>query len=359
MKSTRLILILTNIIVAILISGPVQAKDSPFGIGTFLSWNHSWNNYMYPGQEEIEKTVALLKQLGISMIRNEFSWNEIETKKDLFEFERYDYIVKTCKDNNIEITGILGYSPAWTGRKWNESPADEQLFLNYVKVVVSRYKNEIRYWEFWNEPDSVIYWSPQDNMKKYTALLKKVYTVIKKANPSATVLLGGLTNNPYYSFKRVLSNGGGDYFDIINIHPYFNPETESAAQKISMLLERIDKEMEKRNINKKIWITEIACPGSEKPEKCSWWLGACSNENEQADFLKEIYTLPDKHKNLEKIFWSMFRDTDHFKDGIDNFGIIRWDYTPKPAYSAYKQIIEQYEQNFKKQSGNRKNLVDY
>lgn len=316
------------------------AKDSPFGIGTFFAWNDEWNNYMYKNEQDIDKAIKALKDLKVSIIRNEFSWNEIEIQKGVFEFERYDHIVKICEENNIAILGILGFTAPWTGQQWNSAPQDEKLLLNYVQTVVNRYKDSIKYWEFWNEPDSSIYWNPQDSMKAYTRLLKKVYVAIKKADPSATVVLGGLANDQYYSLKRILSNGGENYFDIVNIHPYVTPDKHKGIQQIKYLLNNVTKELEKKGLNKKIWFTEIACPGTNKLTACNWWIGKCQNEDQQAGFLEEVYSLLSAYENVEKIFWSMLRDTRHFKDGIDYFGLIRWDYTPKPAFFAYKQIIE-------------------
>ncbi|MFH1777525.1 MAG: endo-1,4-beta-xylanase [Candidatus Omnitrophota bacterium] len=300
---------------------------------------------MYKDEKDINRAINSLKDLGISIIRNEFSWNEIEIKKGVFDFKRYDYIVKVCRQNNIEILGILGYTAPWTGQAWNDAPQDETLFLNYVQIVVDRYKGSVKYWEFWNEPDTPIYWNPQDEMKTYTHLLKKVYATIKKTEPSAVVVLGGLVKNPYFSLKRILSSGGENYFDIFNVHPYVAPQGSNGLKKITSLLKNIAKEFDKRNLNKKIWITEIACPGTNQINACRWWLGKCQNETEQAEFLRQIYSLLSAHENLEKIFWAMFRDTDHFKDGIDSFGLIRWNYTPKPAYFRYKQIIEDWYKN--------------
>lgn len=316
------------------------AKDSPFGIGTFWAWNDDWNNYMYKNEKDIQRSMDALKDLNVSIIRNEFSWNEIETQKGIFEFKRYDFIVHICRENNVAVLGILGYTAPWTGHQWNSAPPDETLFLKYVETVVSRYKDSVQYWEFWNEPDSSSYWNPQDNMKEYTRLLKKVYVTIKKINPSAVVVLGGLTNAPYYSLKRVLSNGGGNYFDIVNIHPYVNPDKNKGIQHIQSLLGNVTKELEKKGLYKKIWLTEIACPGANQIPACAWWLGECQSEVQQEDFLKKVYSLLSQYENVEKIFWSMLRDTRHFNDGIDSFGLLRWDYTPKPAYFAYKKIIE-------------------
>lgn len=315
-------------------------KDNPFGVLTFLPWNHSWNNYMYKNNQALDRAIDLLKELGISIIRVDFSWNYIEKEKDKFDFQRYDYIVNKCAKNNIEILAILGYSAPWTGAKWNNPPNDEKAFLNYVKTTVKHYKNLIRYWEFWNEPDSNIYWYPQDDMKTYTLLLKKVYSLIKSTNPDNIVLLGGLTGDGFYAFKNILSNGGGDYFDIVNFHPFFDPFRKDGLDEIRFKLKHIHNELKKYSLNKKIWLTEIGCPGSRSSDNCSWWLGRCPDEDQQAEFLKKSYEFLLSQEGVEKIFWAFFQDTDnHFKNGVDDFGLVRKDFSKKPAYCKYKKII--------------------
>jgi hypothetical protein len=41
--------------------------------------------------------------------------------------------------------------------------------------------------------------------------------------------------------------------------------------------------------------------------------------------------------NLEKVFWAYFRDNKgYFKNDVDYFGLIRWDFSPKKAYNVFK-----------------------
>ena len=91
---------------------------------------------------------------------------------------------------------------------------------------------------------------------------------------------------------------------------------------------------------KKIWISELGCPGMRDPgTTANWWLGTNTSEHKQAEWVKTIYGAPLQWKNLEKIFWAFFRDTDdHFKTGVDNFGLIRKDFSKKPAFDAYREM---------------------
>ncbi|MBN2120566.1 MAG: cellulase family glycosylhydrolase [Candidatus Omnitrophica bacterium] len=321
---------------------PVDSfEDNPFGVLAFLSWNHPWNNYMYKSDADLDRAIELIKNLGVSIIRLDFAWNDIEKERNELDFKRHDYIVKACAENNIQILGVLGYSPDWTKAQWNQPPPDPELFIKFVEKTVKRYP-QILYWEIWNEPDARTYWQPQDDMKTYTKLLKPAYSAIKKVNPKSLVLLGGLTTEGFYAFKSVLRQGGGDCFDIMNFHAFVGPFRENALEEIGYKIKHIRNELKKFNLNKKIWITEIGCPGT--PQKtCSWWLGECPDEKQQAEFLEKIYEFLLSQENVEKIFWAFFQDTnDHFHSGVDKFGLIRLDYSKKPAYLTYKEIIQKW-----------------
>lgn len=145
---------------------------NPFGILAFLSWRHPWNCFKY-SKKDLEKAVRLLKELGITFVRMDFYWQDIEPDKGRFNFTKYDYIVELLAKNQIRILAILDYSTDWTSSAWNRPPDNLDDFANFAKETVSRYKNRIKYWEIWNEPDSNFYWSPQDDMKTYAKLLKK------------------------------------------------------------------------------------------------------------------------------------------------------------------------------------------
>ena len=85
--------------------------------------------------------------------------------------------------------------------------------------------------------------------------------------------------------------------------------------------------------NKKIWITEIGCPGlSRGLSTDNWWVGKNPTETQQAKWLKDVYTELLKNPQVEKIFWAFFRDAkEHWYNGVDYFGMLRWDFSRKPS----------------------------
>ena len=71
-------------------------------------------------------------------------------------------------------------------------PRNYQEWAEYVATVVSRYKDDIHYWEVWNEPDLAEFWN--GTPAQYAALLALTYATIKQIDPTATVVVGGQDN---------------------------------------------------------------------------------------------------------------------------------------------------------------------
>ena len=320
-------------------------ENSPFGVLEFLPWNHSWNNYKYPDQESIRKAVALMREANIEWVRMDFLWEDIEPEKGKCNFEKYDYIVDLLTKNNINILGLLSYSASWAGPAWNSPPYEDITFVNYVSYVISRYKDRVKYWEIWNEPDDEQYWTPQDDMVRYTQLLKEAYIKAKEIDPNCKILNGGLSRTITLSLKRVYKSGAKKYFDILAIHPFVNPLNEGDVARVRGLYLGCKKVMRDNVDDKKIWFTELGAPGVESPLQANaWWVGMSPTEEQQAAWVKRIYTqiLPEL-PGCEKIFWAFFRDCkDHWGNGIDYFGLVRWDFSKKPSFKAYKESTRQW-----------------
>lgn len=325
---------------------------NPFGVLEFLHWNHSWNNYKYATKEDLEKSIALMKEAGVGWVRVDFLWQDIEPKEGEFDFSKYDMLVDLLTKSQINILGILDYTADWASScgQWNCPPKDFKLFINYETKVISRYKNKVKYWEFWNEPDSSIYWNPQDGLKTYCKLLKEVYIAAKKVDPECKILNGGLANG-LANVNRLYDNGAGEYFDILNIHYFENPLHGTAIKAVLAYPKLAHKVMSRNGDGrKKIWITEIGCPGVPKAKAVkNWWAGGNPNERQQAKWVKQVYTELLKNKNVECIFWAFFRDCQgHWGNGVDYFGLVRWDFSKKPSFEAYKECFLKWKAAFHK-----------
>ncbi|MDD5505394.1 MAG: family 1 glycosylhydrolase [Candidatus Omnitrophica bacterium] len=320
--------------------------NNPFGVLEFLQWNHPWNNYKYPGPAELKKAVRLMQEAGVGWVRMDFLWEDIEPEKGNFEFAKYDQIVDLLNKNGLQVLGIFDYSVGWAvaGKELNCPPGDNALFVEYAVKVINRYKDRIKYWEVWNEPDSAVYWQAQDGLKSYSALLKAVYLAAKKTDPECQILNGGLANG-LGSINDLYSNGAKDYFDILNLHFFESPLHEGGLKPLIAFPGAARKIMVVNgDESKKIWITETGCPGVKPGIKTSnWWIGDNPGEKEQAEWLRKVYTGLLESNAVERIFWAFFRDcSEHWKNGVDYFGLVRWDYSRKPAFESYKECFNRW-----------------
>lgn len=329
--------------------------NNPFGVLEFLHWNHSWNNYKYSSKRDLEKTASLMQEAGVGWVRVDFLWSDIEPQEGKFDFAKYDGIVQLLKDRGMHILGILHYSTDWASAcgKWNCPPKENRFFIKYATRVIQRYKDQVKYWELWNEPDSPTYWKEQDGLKSYCALLKEVYVAAKQTDPECKILNGGVANGAS-SVNHLYDNGAKDYFDILNIHFFQNPLHPGAIKAVVSYPKLVYKIMQRNGDgDKKIWITEIGCPGVKRWLSVgNWWLGKNPSESKQAKWLKDVYTELLKDAHVEKVFWAFFRDTkNHWNNGVDYFGLVRWGFSRKPSFYAYQECFRKWFFEYRKNSG--------
>jgi len=318
-----------------------DARDSsnPYGILAFLDWDHDWNNH-FSGGAKLDKSVALIQQAGAGWVRIAFEWSDIEPEKGRFAFQKYDHILDVLDKHGIKTLGILCYNPAWRKAEWNAAPIPDD-FIAYSTTTVAHFKGRVKYWEFWNEPDSKFYWDPQDDMTAYSALLKRLNSAVKAVDPSAQIVMGGMTESGPFAIRRVYQKAGKDSFDVVNIHPFVNPLKPNAVGTLKGIYTSLMRVMtEFGDQNKPIWFTELGCPGVKNPSpQNGWWEGISPNEDQQAKWVTTVYTNTLQWPGVQRVFWAFLRDThDFFHSGVDDFGLVTEDFVKKPSYKAYQEL---------------------
>jgi len=106
-----------------------------------------------------ETYLAILDELKVKDIRLAAYWSQVEPEDDKFNFEELDFQINEAakRDSNI-ILGVGQKLPRWPEcfiPDWAmESKARDEELLEYIEVVVNRYKSveKIEYWQVENEP---------------------------------------------------------------------------------------------------------------------------------------------------------------------------------------------------------------
>lgn len=293
---------------------------SPFGMG------------IYPDRyaaRELPAVLQLAKEAGIKLTRVDMGWQSVEPEKGKFAWERWDAVIDSVSKYGIDMLGLFAYQPAWLSPNAPATDEERALFANYVYETVKRYKDKIHYWEIWNEPNGGSFWRSQPNVADYTRLLIASYKAARKADPQCVILAPGVSEIDRDFIRGIFENGGGDYFDVLSVHPYPSYSQEVPDVTLVWDVEAARSIMRTSGKDKPIWASEIGYPTNVK--------GGVSEET-QASNLVRAY-LQCIALGFENIMWYDFRD-----DGIDirysehNFGILRHDYSLKPAYAALKTL---------------------
>ncbi|MFB3895525.1 MAG: sugar-binding protein [bacterium] len=280
------------------------------------------------------RTCELMADAGVRIIRDEMYWSNLEKVPGKIVFpENYIQNVDITLAYGMEPMIILDYAnPNYDNGKPPYTDEGRVAFARYCSAVVSQFKGKIKYFEIWNEPNIAGFWNPEPNPKDYALLLKSAYQACKSANPNC-VILGGVTSLVDTTFiEKVFQNGGAQYMDIISVHPYtgVSPEENDLIGKLNVtrkLSEKYEKPL-------RIWITEVGYPTHIGPNGFP--------EATQAKYLVRTYLQALASGWVDAVFWYWFGpDGPDATYSEDRFGIIRQDWSEKPAYAAYRTMTEQ------------------
>ncbi len=337
------------------------AASSPLPHSSFFGMNL----YITGQERPKDEKYALLRaaeELGVRWSREEVSWANLEPdKKGIYNWTEFDWWIDQLVKRNIKVIGAIQTTPYWaSGRPTTEPdwywhvPRNVQDFVDFSYMVAEHYRGKIDVWEIWNEPDVPMTFKCEgcDAAKVYAQMLAGSYAAIKKANPNATVLIGGLSihdrhNGGMAFLDRVVAASGGRLnFDVLSIHPYMPdrpPESTDPKTVVQNFAYRLDMShkwlVDHGAPNKEIWITEHGY------STCSGCGNLGVSEEEQARRLVRLHAIAMSKPNVTRFIY--FQIKDKFNGGPadlwGNMGIMRNDLSEKPAYFAYHVMTRQLE----------------
>lgn len=279
---------------------------SPMGVGLYL---YRWRGD-HRRAEQMDRLAELAARAGVKWIREEFNWGLIEPSEGHYAWEFYDQLIEIAGRHGISVYGLLCY---WSAYAQADTSRGIDQYCAWVRQVVRRYKDRVRHWEIWNEPN-IFFWSGPKEL--YPELLSRAYEAVKQEDPAA-VVMGCSTSGIDADFIRMVMRKGGR-FDALTIHPYrgvlddlkYLEELQAARKLVG---------------DRPVWITEIGFPSH---------LAGGYSERAQASLLARTYLLS-LAGGMANVAWYDFRnDGANPFDNEQNFGVVRSDFTPKPAYRA-------------------------
>ena len=244
-------------------------------------------------------------ELGVKRGRLQSGWAKCEKQKRIYEFEWLDESVHGLAEQGVEPWICLCYGNPIYGadkRLGAEIFSDDETmdaWLRYVEATVSRYKDVVKEWEIWNQPNT------GNKSEVYANLLIKTAEVVKKVQPDAKVLALSLSGIPLKWAEEVLEilkkNNKLNLIDFIAYHPYINNPDDSYDS-----VEKLETLKNKYNPNIKLFQAECGCPSqleyalplSNYPwteiSQAKWVMRRMAGDRVR-DIITSIFTIVDLH----------------------------------------------------------------
>lgn len=226
---------------------------------------------------KIQRTLALVREMGAPWVVEYFPWGYIEPAKGQFDWQHADMVVDHAVNQGLTVIARIDFVPEWARPKGTTFRyLDEEHYQDYgdfVYAFVEHFKGRVAHFTIWNEPNLSFEWGyrPVD-AEQYTELLKIAYRRAKEANPDCYVLNGGLAPtiaregnewglSDLIFLQQMYDAGAKDHFDIMAIHAYgyvFPADDPPAENKINFARSELIHQVMVRNGDgdKKIMITE-------------------------------------------------------------------------------------------------------
>lgn len=252
----------------------VTAYTSPFGYGTNVGYYPNWSAQEL-GDVAMGSEEKGIPGLGITSMRPALFEHFQETWGYDFRVPTFEYYKSLGAFDNVVFVGYPSeehrdttfycpnfqselfanmYTPIWDDGTDGTPYNDENYYAAYIYKTVTLYKEYVKFWEIWNEPDFSFtpnstaqpdqpesWWNvPPDPCNfdihapifHYIRLLRISYEVIKTVDPTAYVAIGGIgypsfldavlryTDHPEGIVNDTFPLTGGAYFDALSYHTY-------------------------------------------------------------------------------------------------------------------------------------------
>src|SRR5579872_5849723 len=120
------------------------------------------NGHM-PSPADLDSMAAL----GVSAVRVDFNWYQIEPTAGTYDFTVQDIAVQAANARGIAVYPSVGYTPQWassvptctpgsadpTASCQNKLPANVSDWTDAVTQIVTHYRGQVACWGIWNEPN--------------------------------------------------------------------------------------------------------------------------------------------------------------------------------------------------------------
>lgn len=313
-----------------------------------------------------ERDFQRMRSGGVETIRVPVSWAAVQrSPRSAYDWGGLDAAMTDAARNGIEILPVLGSSPGWATGNWRRMPVDggraRRGWAEFVRAAVERYgpggefwdehapgtaqplpPTPIRAWQIWNE-ENFFYFVKPVSPGRFARLLAITRPAIRRADPRAEIVLGGLFGQPKQRMPHAMDavdfldrlyrrRGVKANFDAVALHPYAADVGELRRQ-----VEAVRRTMARHGDRRSgLYVTEIGWGSDYNPRAVAFEVGLRG----QARELRAAYRyLIGNHGRLKlrQVDWFTWKDVRGSCNFCDSSGLFRagGKFRPKPAWRAF------------------------
>ena len=339
---------------------PIQHTGMvPYGANTFFEQEVE--------EAKLRRSLEMLRAAGVRWIRQQMPWDRIEIpRKGAYEspfggssWETYDRIVRLAREYDLEIVARLDLPPVWARRRGTIPQAPPERFEDYgdfVAAFAERYRDQVRYYQVWNEPNLYSEWGEAVSAERYVDLLRIGSTRIRQADPDAVILTGplaqtlgtadGLNESDLTFLEKMYGAGAAPYFDILSVQGHglwtgpTNRRTDPSQTNLSRLRLLREIMVRRGEGHKPIWISELGWDALPLDFPLPATLGRVTEEQQARYTVQAYQRIRDEWPWVGVAFYWHFRRV-HEVNRLEvdfYYRMLDPDFTPRPVYSAYQQM---------------------
>jgi len=326
---------------------------------------HAWNSPTF--------VLSLVSDLGLSWVKQQVRWSEIEGSDNNYNWGATDNIADAAQAAGLRVMYSVVAAPDWArpGKPGDGPPDDDQDFADFMGAMAARYKGRVHAYEIWNEQNLSREWEGVPlSAADYVQLLTAAYGAIKAVDPDAIVVSGAMAPTGIISSEAIddrlfltqmYDAGLSSVCDAVGAHPYGfanDPEiyyeggdpdpdrgwdTHPSFYFRNTLEDYYTTMTAYGDAGKQVWGTEFGWPtidGMGVPVNDGYGYAADIDEQQQADYITRAYAWASDWGHAGVLFlWNLNMWPEAGAENeMAKFGIVRGDWSPRPAYTALRAM---------------------
>ena len=304
------------------------------------------------------RSMQMAREAGFTHAKMIVHWPRLEPKRGRYTFAEtsendLDNVMKAARAEGIKLVVRADGAPEWTGG--SPAKADPNEVEAFYEAMAAHGKETIVAYEILNEPNLPFEWGDDPNPSAYAAFLKAAYKGVKKGDPSALVVGGGLspatggaggTIEDVDFLRGMYAAGVRGSMDAMAIHNYggnHEPERDPGDCGICFRRAELYRQVmvEQGDAATPIWATEFGWlldPGRNMGQYD--WMRVSAEK--QAEYVVRSYKYAQKNWPWMTglLLSNLDASTSGYHTGAQNgmpwFAILNKDHSPRPAWKAFK-----------------------